>query len=330
MEFLGTFGCVWSSKEVIKVIIGRAVHGIDPAGARPRGRSPFTLRSDLLERQGEVAPAPRSTSPQRHPEVARVYVDLRETNKPGATSHSDHLRSLPAPKASDVPRSLRVVYLVALGAGVTSPCRSRRSLRSVNGERPRGLAPVGSLTCTARPMITLITSFELQTHSNVPKNSMCSRLFFPEAELAGLPLEFLQSLDKTQNKEVKLTLESNHVEDILELCKIAKTRKTMDMAYGKRCEDANIPLLRKLVQSCHRLAHLLGYVHFAYYALDHRMSKTSTRLFVTKQRNITHFYEYSPVKSSESSDILFFITWFSSSTHLKVFNQMVFIFYLDM
>ncbi|KAF3522393.1 hypothetical protein F2Q69_00048221 [Brassica cretica] len=65
--------------------------------ARPRGRSPFTLRSDLLERQGEVAPAPRATSPQRHPEVARVYVNLRETNKPGATSHSDHLRSLPAP-----------------------------------------------------------------------------------------------------------------------------------------------------------------------------------------------------------------------------------------
>ncbi|KAF3526001.1 hypothetical protein F2Q69_00049629 [Brassica cretica] len=79
-------------------------------------------------------------------------------------------------------------------------------------------------------------------------NEDSSRLFFPEAELACLPLEFLQaftrnSLDKTQNKEVKLTLESNHVEAILELCKIAKTRKTMDMAYGKRCEDANIPVL---------------------------------------------------------------------------------------
>ncbi|KAF2535339.1 hypothetical protein F2Q68_00020343 [Brassica cretica] len=78
---------------------------------------------------------------------------------------------------------------VALGAGATSPCLSRRSLRSVNGERPRGLAlvrslrsvngervhgvaPVGSLQCTARLMITLITSFELQTHPNVPKNSM--------------------------------------------------------------------------------------------------------------------------------------------------------------
>ncbi|KAF3499524.1 hypothetical protein F2Q69_00043783 [Brassica cretica] len=29
MEFLETFGCIWSSKEVIKVIIGRAVHESD-------------------------------------------------------------------------------------------------------------------------------------------------------------------------------------------------------------------------------------------------------------------------------------------------------------
>ncbi|WZZ06168.1 hypothetical protein YC2023_092089 [Brassica napus] len=84
------------------------------------------------------------------------------------------------------------------------------------------------------------------------------------------------SLDKTQSKEFKLTLESSHVAAILELCKIAKTRKTVAMAYGKRCGDANIPVLQKLVQSRHRLARLLGYAHFADYALDHRMSKTST------------------------------------------------------
>uniref|UniRef100_A0A0D3E9F5 Uncharacterized protein n=1 Tax=Brassica oleracea var. oleracea TaxID=109376 RepID=A0A0D3E9F5_BRAOL len=90
----------------------------DLTRAATRGRSPFSLRNDLLERQGEVAPAPeRATSPQRHPEVARGCVDLRATYKPGATSHSDYLRSLPAPRAtsrSDVPRSLHVVYLVEL------------------------------------------------------------------------------------------------------------------------------------------------------------------------------------------------------------------------
>ncbi|CAF2189833.1 unnamed protein product [Brassica napus] len=121
-----------------------------------------------------------------------------------------------------------------------------------------------------------IDELSLRYVQNLNEDSSC--LFFTEAELAGLPLEFLQSLDKTQNNEFKLTLESNHVAAILELCKIAKTRKTVAMAYGKRCGDANIPVLQKLVQSRHRLARLLGYAHFADYALDHRMSKTSTRV----------------------------------------------------
>ncbi|KAF3601393.1 hypothetical protein F2Q69_00035423 [Brassica cretica] len=50
------------------------------------------------------------------------------------------------------------------------------SLRSSHSERVsqrlHGVAPVRSLPCTARPMITLITSFELQMHPNVSKNSM--------------------------------------------------------------------------------------------------------------------------------------------------------------
>ena len=60
---------------------------------------------------GRSRSSSRATSPQRHPEVTRGCVDLRVTYKPGATSHSDYLRLLPAPRAtsqSDVPRSLSV------------------------------------------------------------------------------------------------------------------------------------------------------------------------------------------------------------------------------
>ncbi|KAF2557240.1 hypothetical protein F2Q68_00014649 [Brassica cretica] len=53
MEFLETFECIWSSKEVIKVIIGRAVHGSDAMNSLCP-----TSQSDLLERRHEVAPAP--------------------------------------------------------------------------------------------------------------------------------------------------------------------------------------------------------------------------------------------------------------------------------
>ncbi|KAF2592700.1 hypothetical protein F2Q70_00044093 [Brassica cretica] len=47
------------------------------------------------------------------------------------------------------------------------PSRSKRV-----SQRLHSFAPVRSLPCTARPMITFITSFELQMHPNVSKNSM--------------------------------------------------------------------------------------------------------------------------------------------------------------
>ncbi|KAF2538994.1 hypothetical protein F2Q68_00020706 [Brassica cretica] len=79
MEFLETFGCIWSSKEVIKVIIGRAVHGSDPTGATPRSRCALPLRATLPERRHEVAHPffvwrhkrwTRSDLPERPPQVA--------------------------------------------------------------------------------------------------------------------------------------------------------------------------------------------------------------------------------------------------------------------
>ncbi|EFH63398.1 F12A21.16 [Arabidopsis lyrata subsp. lyrata] len=137
-----------------------------------------------------------------------------------------------------------------------------------------------NLTAIKREEVERLTNeideLSLRYIRNLNEDSSC--LFFTEDELAGLPLEFLQSLEKTQNKEFKLTLGSRNVAAILELCKIAKTRKTVAMAYGKRCGDTNIPVLQRLVHSRHRLARVLGYSHFADYALDRRMSKTSMRV----------------------------------------------------
>ena len=46
MEFLGTFGCIWSLKDVKQVIIGRAEHG-----------------SEVPQRRHEVAPKHLSERP---------------------------------------------------------------------------------------------------------------------------------------------------------------------------------------------------------------------------------------------------------------------------
>nr|AAZ67598.1 80A08_13 [Brassica rapa subsp. pekinensis] len=93
MEFLGTFGCIWSLKDVKQVIIGRAEHGSEVPQRRHE-----EARATCPERRTEVArishPS-RSDLPKRHPEVARVSMARRHEAKPGATSRSDLPRSLP-------------------------------------------------------------------------------------------------------------------------------------------------------------------------------------------------------------------------------------------
>ena len=102
MEFLETFGCIWSSKEVIKVIIGRAMHG-----------------SDLLERRHELA---------------------RQLSF-GATSQSDTLRSLASmvseQAGSDVFRATQQGRSQGDDSGATSSERHSQVAREeTTRERP--------------------------------------------------------------------------------------------------------------------------------------------------------------------------------------------------
>ncbi|KAG5400065.1 hypothetical protein IGI04_014672, partial [Brassica rapa subsp. trilocularis] len=107
MEFLGTFGCIWSLKDVKQVIIGRAEHGSEVPQRRHEPRATCPKRRTEVAR---ISHPSRSDLPKRHPEVARVSMARRHEAKPGATSQSDPLRSLPKAGAtcrSDMPRSLR-------------------------------------------------------------------------------------------------------------------------------------------------------------------------------------------------------------------------------
>ncbi|KAF3569124.1 hypothetical protein DY000_02016556 [Brassica cretica] len=94
MESLETFGCIWSSKEVIRVIFERALPGA-------------TSRSDYMKSLCTTSRSdfPRATARSRSRFHVRRHTDLT----PGATSQSDVPKSLPMFRAtcwSDTPRSL--------------------------------------------------------------------------------------------------------------------------------------------------------------------------------------------------------------------------------
>ncbi|XP_061368085.1 probable thimet oligopeptidase isoform X1 [Gastrolobium bilobum] len=104
-------------------------------------------------------------------------------------------------------------------------------------------------------------------------------LLFNEAELLGLPTEFLKGLDKSENGKLKISLRSHHVAAVLEFCKVGTTRRMVSGAYGNRCGEVNLTILECLVQQRHKYARLLGYSCYAEYAVDVRMAKTPTKVF---------------------------------------------------
>ncbi|KAK1419976.1 hypothetical protein QVD17_29451 [Tagetes erecta] len=105
-----------------------------------------------------------------------------------------------------------------------------------------------------------------------------SFLLFDHSELLGLPLEFLKSLDRSENNKYKISLRSHHVSAVLDLCKVGSTRRAVAGAYGRRCE-ANLPVLEKLVQFRHKSARLLGYSNYADFVTDRRMAMSSSKVF---------------------------------------------------
>ncbi|XP_074309933.1 putative thimet oligopeptidase [Silene latifolia] len=124
---------------------------------------------------------------------------------------------------------------------------------------------------------SLIDDLSMQYIHNL--NDDNTFLLFTETELEGLPNELLKILDRANNDKVKITLKSNHVLPVLELCKVGATRRKVAVAYGQRCKDVNVPLLENLVLLRHKFARLLGYDNYAEYVVCSRMAKTSSKVF---------------------------------------------------
>lgn len=101
MEFLETFGCIWSSKRSVQSGHWASKAWSDQSGATPPSRSDLPIGATLPERQGEVA---------------RGFITRRRENEPGATSRSYTTKSLAshtplgATSQSDTPRSLASLW----------------------------------------------------------------------------------------------------------------------------------------------------------------------------------------------------------------------------
>ena len=112
MEFLGLFGCIWSSKEVKYVIIGRAEQGSEVPQRRhevaPKHLSERPSWSDPVKSLAIFIPLEAQSDLPRATPRGRSRLYGETTQSEARSDLSERLTEVAPGGRSDMPRSLRV------------------------------------------------------------------------------------------------------------------------------------------------------------------------------------------------------------------------------
>ncbi|CAG0890407.1 unnamed protein product [Cyprideis torosa] len=115
-----------------------------------------------------------------------------------------------------------------------------------------------------------ISDLEVNFQRNIVEDK--TFLLLSAEELAGLPQDFIDSLEKVDGKS-KVTMQYPHYFPVVKKCTVAATRQKVDTAFQSRCMKENVPILEELIQLRHKQAQLLGYPNHATYIQEIRMAK---------------------------------------------------------
>ncbi|GAY44012.1 hypothetical protein CUMW_079010 [Citrus unshiu] len=269
-----------SASEILKLadkIVSKSKEVHDAVASVPLDKVTFmNVISPLAELEAQQFPLVQSCV---FPKLVCTSDDVRKASAEAERKIDAHMLS--CSNREDV---YRVVKAVAAKGEWVSPEAKRYIQSLVRDFEGSGLNLTISKREEVQRLRDQIDELSLQYVRNL--NDDKTFLLFSEADLLGLPPEFLKSLDKAENGIFKVTLKSHHVAAVLELCKCAfeplkvgRTRRLVAVAYGKRCGGINLSVLESLVELRHKFGRLLGYSNYADYALDLRMAKSSSKVF---------------------------------------------------
>lgn len=113
-----------------------------------------------------------------------------------------------------------------------------------------------------------LSKLALQYQMNLTEET--TEVSFSLDELKGLSEDFIGSLEKGADGKFKIALSYPTVFPILNTCTVPLTRKTVEVAFNRRCIDKNVAILEEMLVLRHNIAITLGYENHASYVLELR------------------------------------------------------------
>ncbi len=93
------------------------------------------------------------------------------------------------------------------------------------------------------------------------------------ADLAGLPDDYIERLDRGTDGSLQISMAYPHVIPFMEQAERRDLREALAFKFNSRAVDANRPVLQEAVEARERIAQLFGLDSWAHYQMEEKMAK---------------------------------------------------------
>ena len=142
--------------------------------------------------------------------------------------------------------------------------------RTLRDFRRRGLHLDAATAARVREINGRLSELGITYQKNLGEEA--ASFDFTAAELDGCPSSYLAERLQPDGATYRCTLKYPCYVPLMENCRVAATRRTMEFAFNCRCKDENGAILETLVELRHEKAKLMGYATHAAFVTEVRMS----------------------------------------------------------